>query len=123
MIAIALFNIGVQLSAPRWVAGSRWQRFRHRSPAAWRSAAGCGGHVANGAGVSETLLISGGVMLASPLIGFWLRMPAVDDPSDAAIRHSPIRSQSCSDDGAQRADRDRDRIPHRRQSDRASSTG
>jgi MFS family permease len=85
MIAIALFNIGVQLSAPRWVAGRALAAFQASIAGGMALGSWMWGHVANGAGVSETLLISGGVMLASPLIGFWLRMPAVDDPSDAAI--------------------------------------
>ena len=85
MIAIALFNIGVQLSAPRWVAGRALAAFQASIAGGMAVGSWAWGHVANSAGVSETLLISGGVMLASPLIGFWRRMPAVDDPSDAAI--------------------------------------
>lgn len=34
----ALFNIGVQLSAPRWVAGRSLAAFEPRSPAAWSEA-------------------------------------------------------------------------------------
>ena len=84
MLAIALFNIGVQLSAPRWVAGRALAAFQ----ASIAGGVGLGswgwGLVANNVGVSETLLISGGVMLASPLIGFWLRMPSAADPSAVA---------------------------------------
>ena len=85
MIAVALFNIGVQLSAPRWVAGRALAAFQASIAGGMAVGSWAWGHVANSAGVSETLLISGGVMLASPLIGFWRRMPAVDDPADAAI--------------------------------------
>jgi len=42
MLAVALFNIGVQLSAPRWSRAARWRRSRPRSPAASRSEAGAG---------------------------------------------------------------------------------
>jgi hypothetical protein len=84
MLAIALFNIGVQLSAPRWVAGRALAAFQ----ASIAGGVGLGswgwGLVANIVGIGETLLISGAVMLASPLIGFWLRMPAAADPSDVA---------------------------------------
>ncbi|MCK1481385.1 MFS transporter [Bradyrhizobium sp. 193] len=77
MIAWALFNIGVQLSAPRWVAG--------RSLAAYQAAGSGGiavgswawGYVADVSGVQTALLISAGLMLVSPLFGLWLRMPRI----------------------------------------------
>lgn len=77
MLAVALFNIGVQLSAPRWVAG--------RSLAAFQ--AGIAGGIAIGSwlwgtltdhvGVEIALLTSAGAMFLSPLLGFWLRMPPI----------------------------------------------
>ena len=84
MLAIALFNIGVQLSAPRWVAGRALAAFQASIAGGVALGSWGWGHVANTAGVSETLLISGGVMLASPLIGFWLTMPVVGTSSDDA---------------------------------------
>ncbi|WP_031337519.1 MFS transporter [Rhodopseudomonas sp. B29] len=77
MLAIALFNIGVQLSAPRWVAG--------RSLAAFQAAIAGGiaigswgfGHVADTVGVETTMLIAAGVMFASPLLALALPMPPV----------------------------------------------
>ncbi|UPK20508.1 MFS transporter [Bradyrhizobium sp. 131] len=77
MIAWALFNIGVQLSAPRWVAG--------RSLAAYQAAGSGGiavgswawGYAADVSGVQTALLISAGLMLASPIFGLWLRMPRI----------------------------------------------
>lgn len=75
IIAWALFNIGVQLSAPRWVAG--------RSLAAYQAAGSGGiavgswawGSLADATGVQTALLISAGLMMVSPLLGLWLRMP------------------------------------------------
>jgi MFS family permease len=84
MLAIALFNIGVQLSAPRWVAGRALAAFQASIAGGVALGSWAWGHVANTAGVSETLLLSGAVMLVSPLIGFWLRMPVVATPSDDA---------------------------------------
>lgn len=87
MIAVTLFNIGVQLSTPRWVAG--------RALAAYQAAIAGGvaigswlwGFVANGVGVDKALLIAGAVMFVSPVLAIWLRMPAIDgannDPVDA----------------------------------------
>lgn len=77
MLAIALFNIGVQLSAPRWVAG--------RSLAAFQAAIAGGiaigswgfGHVADAAGVETTMLIAASAMFASPLLAVMLPMPPV----------------------------------------------
>jgi pimeloyl-ACP methyl ester carboxylesterase len=77
MLAVALFNIGVQLSAPRWVAG--------RSLAAFQAAISGGialgswgwGRLTDAAGVETALLVSAGLMLISPLLGLWLRMPRI----------------------------------------------
>jgi MFS family permease len=84
MVAIALFNIGVQLSAPRWVAGRALAAFQASIAGGVALGSWGWGNVANTAGVGETLLISGAVMLASPLIGFWLTMPVVPTPGDNA---------------------------------------
>jgi MFS family permease len=84
MLAIALFNIGVQLSAPRWVAGRALAAFQASIAGGVALGSWAWGHVANGVGVGETLLISGAVMLASPLIGLWLRMPLVATAADDA---------------------------------------
>jgi len=84
MLSVALFNIGVQLSAPRWVAG--------RSLAAFQAAIAGGiaigswgwGHLTDYAGVEIALLISAGLMLLSPILGVWLRMPPVGARNEAA---------------------------------------
>ena len=76
-MAWTLFNIGVQLSAPRWVAG--------RSLAAYQAANSGGialgswgwGRLTDAAGVETALLVAGALMLVSPLLGLWLRMPRV----------------------------------------------
>src|SRR4051794_568695 len=67
MLAVALFNIGVQLSAPRWVAG--------RSLAAFQAAIAGGiaigswgwGHLTDLVGVEMALLVSAAAMSVSPL--------------------------------------------------------
>jgi predicted MFS family arabinose efflux permease len=76
-MAWTLFNIGVQLSVPRWVVG--------RSLAAYHAASTGGiaigswgwGHLADAAGVETALLAAGALMVASTLIGVWMRMPHV----------------------------------------------
>src|SRR5947208_15042370 len=69
MAAVALFNIGVQLSAPRWVAG--------RSLAAFQAAIAGGiavgswgwGRLHDAAGVENAMLVSAGQGFLSPLLG------------------------------------------------------
>ncbi|WP_407121197.1 MFS transporter [Bradyrhizobium sp. STM 3561] len=78
MMTWLLFSVGVQLSAPRWVAG--------RSLAAYQAASSGGiaigswtwGHVTDAAGVDVALLISAALLLCSPLLGLWLPMPRID---------------------------------------------
>jgi MFS family permease len=101
MLAIALFNIGVQLSAPRWVAGRALAAFQAAIAGGIAVGSWGWGHVANGVGVGDTLLISGIAMLVSPLIGFWLAMPPAGDPTDTAIEaladpevHMPLTARS-----------------------------
>lgn len=77
-MTMTLFNIGVQLSAPRWVAG--------RSLAAYQAAFSGGiaiggwgwGRLTDVAGVELALLVSAAMMLLAPLLGLWLRMPRIN---------------------------------------------
>lgn len=77
LMAFTLFDIGVQLSAPRWVAG--------RSLAAYQAAYSGGiaigswgwGRLTDAAGVKIALLVSAALMLLSPFLGLWLRMPRI----------------------------------------------
>lgn len=79
-----LFNIGMQLSAPRWVAG--------RSLAAWQASFSGGlaigswgwGRLTDAVGVEITLLVSAALMLLLPLLGRWLTMPRTAERGEAA---------------------------------------
>ncbi|WP_049823881.1 MFS transporter [Bradyrhizobium sp. WSM2254] len=83
-IVWTLFNIGMQLSAPRWVAG--------RSLAAWQAAFSGGlaigswgwGRLTDAVGVDITLLVSAALMLLLPLLGKWLRMPPITERGEDA---------------------------------------
>jgi predicted MFS family arabinose efflux permease len=85
MLAWAVLSIAVQLSAPRWVAG--------RSLAAYQAASSGGiaigswgwGRLTDYAGVETALLVSAALMLASPLIGRWLRMPRIGEPGEETV--------------------------------------
>ncbi|RXH24780.1 MFS transporter [Bradyrhizobium zhanjiangense] len=98
--AATLLDIGAQLSAPRWVTG--------RSLAAYQASYSGGmafgswgwGRLTDASGVETALLVSAGLMLFSPLLGLWLRMPrmssrdeAVDVLADPEVR-LPLNDRS-----------------------------
>ena len=83
--SVTVFNVGVQLAAPRWVAG--------RALAAYQAAIAGGialgswvwGSAANVIGVEGALLISGATLFASPVLGLWMRMPTVSGPNELSL--------------------------------------
>jgi predicted MFS family arabinose efflux permease len=84
MLAVALFNIGVQLSAPRWVAGRSLAAFQASIAGGIAIGSWGWGHLTDAAGVETALLVSAGLMLLSPLLGIWLRMPPIGARNEAA---------------------------------------
>jgi MFS family permease len=84
MLAVALFNIGVQLSAPRWVAGRSLAAFQASIAGGIAIGSWGWGYLTDLAGVETALLVSAGLMFASPLLGLWLRMPPVGARNEAA---------------------------------------
>jgi MFS family permease len=77
MLAVALFNIGVQLSAPRWVAGRSLAAFQASIAGGIAVGSWGWGRLTDAAGVETALLVSAALMFASPLLGLWLGMPRV----------------------------------------------
>jgi predicted MFS family arabinose efflux permease len=77
MLAVALFNIGVQLSAPRWVAGRSLAAFQASISGGIALGSWGWGRLTDAAGVETALLVSAGLMFLSPLLGLWLQMPPV----------------------------------------------
>jgi MFS family permease len=84
MLAVALFNIGVQLSAPRWVAGRSLAAFQASIAGGIAIGSWGWGHLTDLAGVETALLVSAGLMLVSPLLGLWLGMPPIGTRNEAA---------------------------------------
>jgi hypothetical protein len=84
MLAIALFNIGVQLSAPRWVAGRALAAFQASIAGGIAIGSWGWGALADRLGVEAALLVSAATMLASAGLGLWLKMPAVGGQSEDA---------------------------------------
>jgi predicted MFS family arabinose efflux permease len=77
MLAVALFNIGVQLSAPRWVAGRSLAAFQASIAGGIAIGSWGWGHLTDMVGVETALLVSAALMFASPLLGLWLHMPRI----------------------------------------------
>ncbi|MBV9530380.1 MAG: MFS transporter [Bradyrhizobium sp.] len=83
MMAVALFNIGVQLSAPRWVAGRSLAAFQASISGGIALGSWGWGRLTDLAGVETALLVAAALMLASPLLGFWLQMPRIGGRDEA----------------------------------------
>jgi MFS family permease len=87
--SVTLFNVGVQLAAPRWVAG--------RALAAYQAAIAGGiaigswvwGSTASLIGVKGALLISGAALVASSALGLWMRMPTISGPNELSLDIPP----------------------------------
>ena len=86
MLAVALFNIGVQLSAPRWVAGRSLAAFQASIAGGIAVGSWGWGHLTDYAGVEVALLTAAGLMLISPVLGIWLTMPRVGEIGRASCR-------------------------------------
>lgn len=76
-MAWVLFSIGVQLSAPRWVAGRSLAAYQAVSSGGIAVGSWAWGYLTDSAGVGMALLLSAALMLASPLLGLWLPMPRI----------------------------------------------
>lgn len=77
MLNIALLNVGVQLSAPRWVTARAIAWFQASLTGGIAIGAWIWGMVASDWGVSTALIASGVTLLLSPLLGLVLPMPPV----------------------------------------------
>lgn len=85
MISVTLFNIGIQLSAPRWVAGRTLAAFQAAIAGGIAIGSWIWGRVAETNGVGGALVVSAAAMAATVLLGLWLRMPAVEQSDQEAI--------------------------------------
>jgi MFS family permease len=86
MLSMALFNISIQIAAPRWVSGRALAGFRSSNSAGLAVGSWAWGALAVQIGIDKALLVSGLAMLASPLAALLLRIPEVDAASQDATR-------------------------------------
>ena len=77
MLAVALFNIGVQLSAPRWVAGRSLAAFQASISGGIALGSWGWGRLTDAAGVEIALLVSAAPDVPLAAVGLFLRMPRV----------------------------------------------
>ena len=70
--SVTLFNVGVQLAAPRWVAGRALAAYQAAITGGIALGSWMWGSIANAIGVEGALLISAATLVASPLLGLWM---------------------------------------------------
>jgi MFS family permease len=75
MLLNAIFNVGVQLSAPRWVTARALAWYQSALTGGLTFGAWIWGHVATKEGVAGALILSGVALIFMPLLGFILPMP------------------------------------------------
>ena len=91
MVTIALLNISVQLTAPRWVMARALSLFSSALTGGIAVGAWFWGNVASDWSVEAALVTSGLAMLALPLLALFLRLPEVDQAGAEAVAmvHEP----------------------------------
>jgi MFS family permease len=91
MLMVALLNVGVQLSVPRWVAARALTWFTSSLTGGIALGAWIWGHVAARWGIADALLASGGFLFLLPLIGLVFPMPQVstDKVEVVDLGHEP----------------------------------
>jgi MFS family permease len=82
MIAIAICNISVQLSVPRWVTGRALAGFQASITGGLAIGSWGWGQIASAHGTDIALIVSGFAMIATISARYFLRMPVMDDDID-----------------------------------------
>ena len=80
--SVTLFNVGIQLAAPRWVAGRALAAFQAAIAGGIAAGAWIWGATAKSAGVSDALMLSSLALILSAALGIWMRMPQVRAPNE-----------------------------------------
>jgi MFS family permease len=88
MLNIALLNVGVQLSAPRWVTARAIALFQASLTGGIALGALLWGHAAADWGVSNALIVSGIALAVTPFIGLALPMPPVSTTDVEMVEQS-----------------------------------
>jgi MFS family permease len=83
--SVTLFNVGIQLVAPRWVSGRALAAFQASISGGVAVGAGLWGATAKAIGVSDALLVASLGLALSALLGRWMRMPQVKGPTEQTL--------------------------------------
>ncbi|TZG26089.1 MFS transporter [Sphingomonas montanisoli] len=89
MVSIALCNISIQVAAPRWVTGRALASFQTATTGGIVIGSWGWGRVAESHGTDIALMVSGAALVATLVVGLWIRMPEVDE-ADERLVHQPI---------------------------------
>jgi MFS family permease len=91
MLLATMLNLGVQLAAPRWVTARALSLYQSALTGGSALGAWIWGTLATGHGVGLALLVSGVVLVASPLIGLVLPLPSAstEGTEPYEIEHEP----------------------------------
>jgi MFS family permease len=91
MLLMTMLNLGVQLPAPRWVTARALSLYTSALTGGSALGAWIWGELAGRHGVTTAMLVSGGAIVLSPLIGLVMPLPSVSaagaEPAD--IGHEP----------------------------------
>jgi MFS family permease len=91
MLLATILNLGVQLSAPRWVTARALSWYQSALTGGIAFGAWLWGRAATDFGVSHALLLSGASLILTPLLGLLLPMPSVSVEKTEAVEisHEP----------------------------------
>jgi len=87
LLALATFNVAVQMSAPRWVVARALSLYQMAAFSGLAAGSWLWGEVATGVSVSAALLGASIVMLAGSALGRWLRIEQTEE-----LNLDPLRS-------------------------------
>lgn len=75
LVALSLFNVSVQLSAPRWVVGRALALYQSVTFGGMAIGAWVWGYVSELIGTGPTLVVTGLTMILGAALGLWFRLP------------------------------------------------
>jgi hypothetical protein len=78
MLSMTMFNVGIQLSSPRWVAARTVSVFQGAVSGGVAAGAWGWGHLAERISVGETLIVAGVAMLATVVMGLLMPIPTIE---------------------------------------------
>lgn len=82
---LTLYSISIQVAAPRWVAGRALAIFQATIAGGVAIGAWAWGRCTDQIGVGNTLVVAGCLMIASVLVGLWLRLPDLSVPPEERL--------------------------------------